>query len=271
MYLFRIAASVTVAALLVIATPVSAEPQGLTIPSRQGPGAATPPSKPSGGGAANSPRPSGSGSGSTTSGSGSTTSGSGSTTAAQSNTKPDPNAPKLADLTALLSAARQLGVDAVTLKNEAVAGKIRDRSETAEKPAPAPAPTGTDTAVEPPPEKWIVLTEEERKARFEEAKKKFDEADKKVKTVQEAQRKAPAVISAEAVANTVKVLNSQHALTLVAEASFRKAHKIGALADWQRLCSQALTLDKDCTAAQNLDKQLKELADKEKTAAQHKK
>jgi hypothetical protein len=161
---------------------------------------------------------------------------------------PDVNRVKVVNM---LAEARKANVEAVRLRKEAVEGRIPDRSKSRQK---SKGP------------RWIDLTPGQRMARFREAKKNHTTAVRKAAEAENFLKKHPKVTLDKAPATAKKKCLEEYAVTLVAEARFRMEKSLGALQQWQRLCDQALKLDRTSAEARQLAKELKALAEEQKKA-----
>jgi len=145
-----------------------------------------------------------------------------------------------AELNAKISAAKKLRDEAQTLTDEAVKGKVIDKSQ--------PVAEG-----EKP--KLRDLTDDERKTAFQDAGKKFADASKKVADVIATVKKPPGVIADPTPVKTQ--IDVAHASELVKNVGFLKNHRIGKPQEWLTLAQAAATLDKSNADAQQLVSELK--------------
>lgn len=158
-------------------------------------------------------------------------------------------------IVSMIVEGRKLAIEAGTLRKEAIAGRIPDKS----------APRGEDGQRKP---KWIELKNSERLSRFAKSKSKLAAAINKAAEAEAFLKKHPSV-ALEAAPGTIKEKwTGEYARTVVAEARFRMAEEIGKLADWKRLATQALKIDKDCTEAQRLNDEIKALEEQQKKEAE---
>jgi len=152
------------------------------------------------------------------------------------------------ELLEMVRVARKANAEALVQRREAVEGKIPDRSK----------PVGRDRE-----QRWIILTDAQRLARFASAQKNHTAAIRKSLEIQNYVKKHPGVALEGTPETALEKLQRDYAVTLVAEARFRMSKEIGTIRDWQKLALQALKLDKTCAEAQQLDRELKEMLKKQ--------
>jgi hypothetical protein len=157
----------------------------------------------------------------------------------------------------MLTEGRKLAIEAGELRKEAIAGRIPDKS----------APRDEDGKRK---SKWIELKQSERLSRFAKSKSKLAAAINKAAEAEAFLKKHPNVALDATPATIKEKWTDEYARTVVAEARFRMAEEIGKLADWKRLATQALKINKDCIEAQRLNEEIKTLEEEMKKEAEAK-